>query len=54
MMVDPPIRKLLLPEIAIEKFAMDSTLTEYAMFGEDKNELFGHVCEVDLAAKFSL
>ena len=54
LMVEPPIRKLLLPEIAIEKFAMDSTLTEYAMFGEDKNELFGHVCEVDLAAKFSL
>lgn len=41
LMVDPPIRRLLIPEIAIEKFAMDSTLTEYAIFGEDKKETGG-------------
>ena len=37
LMVDPPIRRLLLPEIAIEKFAMDSVLIEHALFGEEKN-----------------
>ena len=41
LMVDPPIRRLLLPEIAIERLSMDSTLTEYAIFGEDKNEVGG-------------
>jgi hypothetical protein len=41
LMVDPPIRRLLLPEIAIEKFAMDSVLIEHALFGEEKNAVGG-------------
>lgn len=41
LMVDPPIRKILIPEIAVERLAMDSVLTEYALFGENKNEIGG-------------
>ena len=41
LMVDPPIRRLLIPEIAIEKFAMDSVLIEHALFGEEKNAVGG-------------
>ena len=43
LMVDPPIRKLLIPEIAIEKFAMDSVLIEHALFGEEKNAVGGNL-----------
>jgi len=41
LMVDPPIRRLLYPEIVIEKTTMDSTVMELAMFGEDKNAIGG-------------
>ena len=41
LMVDPPIRKILIPEIAVERLAMDSVLTEYALFGENKNDIGG-------------
>lgn len=41
LMVDPPIRRLLIPEIAIEKFGMDSVLIEHALFGEEKNAVGG-------------
>ena len=43
LMVDPPIRRLLIPEIAIEKFAMDSVLIERAIFGEEKNAVSPYI-----------
>lgn len=34
-MVDPPIRNLLIPEIAMERYAFDGMFIEHALFGHD-------------------
>jgi len=34
-MVDPPIRNLLIPEIAMERYSFDEILLEHALFGPD-------------------
>lgn len=41
LMIDPPIRRLLIPDIALERVAVDSVFLEHAMFGEDKNDFGG-------------
>lgn len=40
-MVDPPIQKLLIPEIVIERSAIDSMIIDQAFFGEDKQRVSG-------------
>lgn len=41
LMVDPPIRHLLIPEMAIERHAFQSTIIERAMFGKREVEFGG-------------
>jgi len=41
LMVDPPIRNLLIPEMAMERYALDGMFVERALFGHDPKSIEG-------------